>query len=228
MALINGMYIHVTDEKVDYEVEASTHSVENDVDITDTIKRKSVQLSISGKIVNVPAPLSNGGEIIMTAASILEQLRTLQSCGAVIDYSGRNSESGFQIISLSTSHGNDVAGGAAFDMTLCELKTAQNSYTAPTVEDVVEASDAVTEGGDQIPEQGDSTEVWYTTQPGDVVWNLVADPSAVYKNLRRDGQTDGDMGACNWVMEHNPHAFSRPGDFTSMQDYVKILLGYEE
>lgn len=224
MALINGMYIHVTDEKVDYEVETSTHSVENDVDITDTIKRKAVQLSLSGKIVDVPVTEKE----IMTATVILERLRLLQSGGSVIEYSGRNSEYGFQIVSLSTSHGNDIAGGASFDMTLRELRTAQNSYTASTIENTAENADAVTEGGNQTTELGDNTEVWYTTQAGDTIWSLVAAPSAVYKNLRRDGQMSGDMGACNWVMEHNPNAFSRAGDFRTLQNGVKIILGYEE
>ena len=223
MALINGMYVHVTDEGVNYEVETSTHSVENDIDITDTIKKKPVQISLGGKIVDVPVSENE----IMTAAVILERLRLLQSEGAIIEYSGRNSEYGFQIVSLSTSHGNDIAGGASFDMTLRELKTAQNSYTAPTIENTNENADAVTEGGNQATEPGDGTEVWYTTQEGDTIWSLVAAPSAVYKNLRRDGQTSGDMGACNWVMEHNPNAFRRAGDFRTLQNGVKIILGYE-
>ena len=38
MALINGIYIHVTDENVTSETEASEHAVEKGADITDHIK----------------------------------------------------------------------------------------------------------------------------------------------------------------------------------------------
>ncbi|MDO5397066.1 MAG: hypothetical protein Q4G33_03970 [bacterium] len=52
MALINGIYIHVTGENVDRNVEASTHSVEVGSDITDHIKTQPIELSLSGEIVN--------------------------------------------------------------------------------------------------------------------------------------------------------------------------------
>ena len=38
MALINGIYIHVTNESINTEAEASEHSIENGSDITDHIK----------------------------------------------------------------------------------------------------------------------------------------------------------------------------------------------
>lgn len=52
MALINGIYIHVTDEKVSRSVDASTHSVESGSDITDHIKPQPTVLSLSGEIVS--------------------------------------------------------------------------------------------------------------------------------------------------------------------------------
>lgn len=55
MALINGVYVHVIDENVSTETEASEHAVENGVDITDHIKSKPVELSLSGKVVNYTA-----------------------------------------------------------------------------------------------------------------------------------------------------------------------------
>ncbi len=55
MALINGIYIHVIDESVNTEVEASEHAVENGADITDHLKAKPAEVSLSGKIVDYTA-----------------------------------------------------------------------------------------------------------------------------------------------------------------------------
>lgn len=55
MALINGIYIHVTNESVNTEAEASEHSIENGSDITDHIKVNPAEVSLSGKIVNYTA-----------------------------------------------------------------------------------------------------------------------------------------------------------------------------
>lgn len=52
MALLNGMYIHVIDEDFERSVEKSTHSVENGIDITDSVKKNPKELSLSGRIVN--------------------------------------------------------------------------------------------------------------------------------------------------------------------------------
>lgn len=218
MALINGLYIHVTDEKINKDTDVSSHSVESGIDVTDTVKPKQIEISLSGKIVDVP------GENGTSAFTVLQQLRQFQNTGALVDYSGRNAMSGYQITSLSTSHNGDVSGGASFDMTLREFRVAQNSYT-PSIDESQDANDAVTDGGNQAAESGESSEVWYTTQDGDTVWALVAAPNAVYKSLVREGQEDGEMGACNWVMANNLHAFSRAWDFRTMQNGVSILLG---
>lgn len=58
MALINGIYIHVTNESINTEAEASEHSIENGSDITDHIKIKPAEASLSGKIVNYTAHTS--------------------------------------------------------------------------------------------------------------------------------------------------------------------------
>ena len=42
MALINGLYIHVTDEKINKDTDVSSHSVESGINVTDTVKPKQV------------------------------------------------------------------------------------------------------------------------------------------------------------------------------------------
>lgn len=61
MALINGIYLHVKDEKLAREVQKSTHSVENGIDLTDTIKPSPNALSLSGEIVNYTANIVTEG-----------------------------------------------------------------------------------------------------------------------------------------------------------------------
>ena len=52
MAIIKNKYgswyIHVVDESTARDVDVSSHSVENGIDISDTVKRKAATLSLSG------------------------------------------------------------------------------------------------------------------------------------------------------------------------------------
>ncbi len=51
MALINGMYINVTDEDITRTSELSSHSVEEGIDVTDTVRPQPIEISLSGKLV---------------------------------------------------------------------------------------------------------------------------------------------------------------------------------
>lgn len=121
MALINNLYVFVEDEDVSRDIESTTHPVETGLEIESTIRRKPIELSIKGKIVDV-----NG----MKASEILAQLCKLQKDGSLIDYKGRNLLSNVQIQSISTSHPNTNAGGADFDMTLKQVRIVKSSYKA--------------------------------------------------------------------------------------------------
>lgn len=101
------------------EVEGTSHPVEKGVDMTSTIRKKPIELSISGKIVDV-----NG----MSAADILAKLRKLQANGSLINYSGRCVASNLQIQSFPKTHVNTNTGGADFSMTLKEIRIAKSAY----------------------------------------------------------------------------------------------------
>lgn len=58
MALLNGIYIHVTSEELDDDVQASEHSVETGADITDHIKPQAIQLSLEGELVKYTGYIS--------------------------------------------------------------------------------------------------------------------------------------------------------------------------
>lgn len=220
MATLQGIYIHVTSEDLQHDVELSTHPVERGIDITDNIKRKGAVLSISGKIVDFS--FKRNASVYLSASAIIELIKKTQSAGLPVTYSGRNYCHNMQIKSFQTSHPNTVSGGADFDMELQEMRVAVNSY----VESAADTS--VKDGGTQQVDKGDNTAVYYIVKKGDCVWNLVATSDKPYYDLKRDGAENSPEGRCIWVMDNNPDAFSRSGDFKTLQIGKKLLMGYRE
>lgn len=123
MALINNNRVFVTEESVSRDVESSSHPVEKGIDLTDTVKRSPITLSISGFIVDV-------GNV--KAKDILVKLENLKNSGSLITYSGRNSFKNMQIQNLNTTHTYEVWGGMSFTMELKEVRIAKPSYKAKT------------------------------------------------------------------------------------------------
>lgn len=213
MALINGFYVFVEDESLDYDMEVTSHPVEEGVEITDHVQRKAVSISIKGKIVNYSDTVSYDDNRIheVGAGQVLDTLKRLQRNGELITYVGRNAQSNLQIHSFSTSHPNTVWGGCEFDMTLKELRVAQPAYVS---------LEGKRDGGEQQVDKGENKEVYHVVKKGDCVWNLVVKN---YKTLKPTFPTV--MQKCNWVMEKNPYAFSRKGDFRTLQIGRKLLIG---
>ena len=217
MALINGFYVFVEDESLDYDMEVTSHPVEDGIEITDHIQRKAVSISLSGKIVNYSDTVAYNDYRIkeVKAAQVLDAIKQLQRSGELITYVGRNAQNNLQIHSFSTSHPNTVWGGCEFDMTLKELRVAKPAYTEEKGE-----VNSVASGGTQQVENGENEEVYHTVKKGDCVWNLV---TKNYKTLKPTFPTV--MEKCNWVMSKNPNAFSRKGDFRTLQTGKKLLIG---
>lgn len=217
MAQINDLYVHVTDEEITRDMEVSSHSVEQGIEITDTIRRKSVGISIKGTIVTY---LYNGAWV--KASEVIEKLTDLKNKGKLITYNGRNVIKNLQIESFNTSHPNTVWGGAEFDMELKERRFAKNAYVEPKIDD-----SSVANGGQQQVEKGENEKIYYTVKKGDTIWGLLTDD---YKNLiyLDDGEpvNYNINEKCDWVMHFNPHAFSKKGDFRTLKVGEKILLGY--
>ena len=70
-------------------------------------------------------------------------------------------------------------------------------------------------GGYKQVSAGKSTAVYHKVKKGDTVYKLVT------KNYKSLGKT------CKWVIDKNPHAFSRKGDATTLQIGKKLLMGYK-
>lgn len=121
MALLGGYYIFVEDEEVARDVKGTSHPAESGLDVTSTIRREPVQISLKGKIVDYDN---------VTASDVLAKLYELQKKGSLLSYTGRNAQQNLQIHKFTTSHPNTNAGGADFTMTLKEIRIAKSSYTS--------------------------------------------------------------------------------------------------
>lgn len=197
MAKLNGMYIFALSEDKSFGVDVTEHPVETGVDITDHVKRRAMTLSISGEIVG------------KNADSVVSKIKQMHHGGTLCSYSGRTTLSNCLITEFSTSHPNTIWGGCEFSMTLKEIRVASSSYNATTRE-------TSNTGTQQTQESSDEEYVYHTVKKGDCVWDLVAAPNAPYKKYGL---------SCDEVMKLNQSAFSRAGDFRTLQIGEKIIVG---
>ena len=207
MALINNNWVWVENEDIVNAVESSSHPVESGEPITDHVQKQPVELSISGKIVN------HGS---VKAADIVSKIEGLQESGSLITYVGRNTLSNMLIQSFSKTYVHTNWGGCDFSMTLKEVRTAKTAYVATT-------KAGVTNTGTQQVKKSTQTKVYHTVKKGDTIWTLV---TTKYKSLYP--KYSNTMSKCNWVMQQNPKAFSRAGDFRTLQIGKKIYIGYRK
>lgn len=202
MARLNGLYIFVQSETINRDVEVTSHSVEKEIDITDNVKRNAYTISISGKIV--------GEESAKTQAKIAEYMVN----GIIVNYTGRNYMTHALITKFETSHPNTVYGGCDFSMEIKQVRVAKNSYKNSSTK-----TSATQKGGtQQVQQNNKSTAVYHTVKKGDTVWGLVAANGAPYKKYGK---------SCQWIMDNNPNAFSKKGDFKTLKIGAKLLVGYK-
>ena len=132
MAIINGLYIHVTGENVSGGVDATSHPVEDGIPTTDLVRPQALAFSLTGKIVDYDG---------MYANQVISKLRSWQEKGSLITYSGRNVSTNLQIRSFDTDHNGSIHGGADFSMELVKVRIAKSAYV-PKKEAVVEQETA--------------------------------------------------------------------------------------
>lgn len=118
MALINDTYVFVISEDINRELSASSHPVEEGIDLTDHVRRSPLILSLTGEIV---------GSDYEDDVSQLEQL---QRGGELVEYTGVNVLSSALLTKLSTTHDGSICGGCQFSAELKEIRIAASPYTA--------------------------------------------------------------------------------------------------
>ena len=119
MAIINGLYVHVTDESLTRDVVATSHPVESGIPLTDTVRASALSISLGGLIVDY-------GD--KKAADVIAQIKKWQETGSLIEYRGSSVASSMQIRGFETNFANTVNGGAEFSMELVQVRIAKSSY----------------------------------------------------------------------------------------------------
>lgn len=118
MALINDIYVFVSSEDVTREAVASSHPVEEGIDLTDHVRRSPLVLSLTGEIIGA------GYE------DDIAQLEQLQKSGELVEYTGVNVLSNALLTRFSTIHDGSIYGGCQFTAELKEIRIAASPYTA--------------------------------------------------------------------------------------------------
>lgn len=117
MSIINGLYLHVIDEDIAWEVEATSHPVEDGLPLTDTVRPCAVSISLRGRI----ADYGN-----TRAEQVVDRIRAWQQQGSIIKYSGRNTAADMQIRSFTATY--TASGGADYSMELVQVRIAKSPY----------------------------------------------------------------------------------------------------
>lgn len=202
MALLNDLYVFVKSESVDYEVDSTSHPVETGIELTDTVRRRPVQVSLSGTILDA-------GQ--MKAADILSRLNKLKDEGSLIAYKGSVVLNNLQIQKLKTSYSNKKWGAIGFSMDLKEVRIAKSAYAAATpspeappavntVQEIEEGSTVVFKGGSVYVSSDAARPAAHRERSTCTVYLISTLPGAshIYSLI----STDGGL-VCGWVDAEN-------------------------
>lgn len=200
MAMLGGHYIFVEQEDVSYSSEVTSHPVEKGLDTTDSVRSKARIVTISGEIVE-----NVNGLLMQNKAALL----ALQQHGTIVSYKGRTALSNCIIEEISISNTYDVWGACKCSITLREIKIAKTPFK--------DSSTGVSRSGtQQVQKQSAEQYIYHTVKKGDTIWGLTQASNAPYKSA---GATPAE------IMKMNPDAFSRPGDFGTLQIGKRIKIG---
>lgn len=154
MALINNLYVQVTDEQKNWGVQVTEHPVEKGLAITDNVKPEARVLSITGNIVRVGA---------LSAKTIVSSLEAFQRNAKYVKYVGVESMSNCLITNFSIGHTNKIHGGCTFSMEIKEVRIAKAAYVAK--------GNKVTGKKTQVTKKSTSKK-YHTVKKGDCLWNI--------------------------------------------------------
>ena len=148
IALIENMYLFVTDESISYNMNISENPVEQGVSLTDHAEREPLEFSISGMLLD---------DERTTAYEQYTKLRNWQLACKQVKYVGRNVFTGV-ITDISKSNDYTVENGAPVTITMKEIRIANSQYQTGSTQNVVQKQVANT--------NGDMT-VWHTVKSGE-------------------------------------------------------------
>lgn len=153
MALINNLYVCVTDEEIDRGVTVTEHPVEKGLPITDNVKRDAIKLSLSGYIVDVKNT---------KASTIVNKLSNYAKNGQYVKFVGRTIISNALITDFSTKYSNKVNGGCSFSMEIKEVRIAKSAYVKQKKKASIK----------QVTKKSTKSKRYYKVKTGDCLWTI--------------------------------------------------------
>ena len=127
-AIIDNMYIFVTDESISYNMNITENPVEQGVSLSDHAEREPLSFSISGMLLD---------DERTTAYEQYTKLRNWQLACKQVKFVGRNVFTGV-ITDISKSNDYTVGNGAKVSLTLKEIRIANTPYQTGNKQYVVQ------------------------------------------------------------------------------------------
>ena len=147
-ATIDGLYIFIEKEDINYKMNVTTNPTEQGIDLTDHSEREPLELSLSGMLLD---------DERTTAHEQYTKFRNWQLACKQVKYVGRNVFTGV-ITDISKSNDYTVENGAPVTITMKEIRIANSPYQTGSTQNVVQKQVANT--------NGDMT-VWHTVKSGE-------------------------------------------------------------
>ena len=128
IATIDGLYIFIEKEDINYKMNISENSVESGINLTDHAEREPLELSLSGMLLDSEKS---------SAYEQYTKLRNWQLACKQVKFVGRNVFTGV-ITDISKSNDYTVGNGAKVSLTLKEIRIANTPYQTGNKQYVVQ------------------------------------------------------------------------------------------
>lgn len=148
MALIDGLYIFVESENINYKMNITSNQVEQGISLTDHAEREPLEFSISGMLLDSEKS---------SAYEQYTKLRNWQLACKQVKYVGRNVFTGV-ITDISKSNDYTVGNGAPVTINMKEIRIANTPYQTGSTQNVVQKQVATTKS---------VTTVYHSTKKGE-------------------------------------------------------------
>ena len=128
MALVDNMYLFVTDESISYTMNVTTNPTEQGIDLTDHAEREPIEMSVTGMLLDSEKS---------SAYEQYTKLRNWQLACKQVKFVGRNVFTGV-ITDISKSNDYTVGNGAKVSLTLKEIRIANTPYQTSNKQYIVQ------------------------------------------------------------------------------------------
>lgn len=134
MATIDGLYIFIEKEDINFKMNITSNPTERGIDLTDHSEREPLEFSISGMLLDNERT---------TAYEQYSKLRNWQLACKQVKFVGRNVFTGV-ITDIRKSNDYTVGNGAPVTISMKEIRIANSPYQTGSTQNVVQKQVATT------------------------------------------------------------------------------------